>query len=576
MALFKIEKGLAANLAINRPNSVEGYCYFTSDDGKFYIDIATGTALTPAENGGKLAGATRMPINSYLSDWAARAYADKDGNGITSTYGSRLSLLDKYTLKLIASEGTELSVLTLPKDVDTASKFTSAKTVKLTGAVTGTASSQAGWTVATTLANNIVKTANINDKAVTNAKIANPSISINGRSIELGGSATLADLGLGSALRFIGVTTTAIVDGSTATSVVLKNGTAVVASVGDVVINSLNNQEYLWTGTNWELLGDEDSYEKVGTAQGLIDLIKFNPVTDKVLGADTTFTTEASSVTFGAHSKKDVIGPEATFTFTNPTISVIPAKTNIKATASGAAVTLNTSSAITAIGNPTTANFVTSYPGTTSKMVTTTIQGVSGTTSVSKISSNASITATKINSFGTAAKLEVTYTEETESLVMTWTPNAVATGTNVTATNTIYSNSTVATAAEKSTTVATGSLASTGTGSAVMTGLGTAKTAAAITAMGAVTTKSFATSINSVTQPTIALATGATAGTGVISLVSGISSASASGGAVAFDSKDLVPVIIGLGAATAEAQKITVGTNDRISALTSASTLTKT
>ena len=35
MALFKIKKGIKANL----PTSyVEGYCYFTTDDGKFYID----------------------------------------------------------------------------------------------------------------------------------------------------------------------------------------------------------------------------------------------------------------------------------------------------------------------------------------------------------------------------------------------------------------------------------------------------------------------------------------------------------------------------------------------------------
>jgi hypothetical protein len=76
MALFKIEKGLAANLKTNRPEADEGYCYFTKDDGKFYIDIATGAAVTPAENGGALAGSTRMPINSYLSDWATRALAD--------------------------------------------------------------------------------------------------------------------------------------------------------------------------------------------------------------------------------------------------------------------------------------------------------------------------------------------------------------------------------------------------------------------------------------------------------------------------------------------------------------------
>lgn len=259
MALFKIEKGLAANLATNRPNSVEGYCYFTSDDGKFYIDIATGTALTPAENGGKLAGATRMPINSYLSDWAARAYADKEGNSITSTYGNRLSLLDKYTLKLIAAEGTELSALTLPKDVDTASKFTSAQTIKLTGAVTGTASSQAGWEIPTTLSDNIVTTSKISNNAVTNEKLENSSITIGGKAVSLGGTLTLADIGLNTALRFIGATSTAITDGSTTSSIVI-NGSNITPTIGDVIINNNNSQEYVWLGSAWELLGDESSY----------------------------------------------------------------------------------------------------------------------------------------------------------------------------------------------------------------------------------------------------------------------------------------------------------------------------
>jgi hypothetical protein len=46
LALFKIEKGLANNLSKNRPNTVEGYCYVTTDDGKFYIDTATGTGVS--------------------------------------------------------------------------------------------------------------------------------------------------------------------------------------------------------------------------------------------------------------------------------------------------------------------------------------------------------------------------------------------------------------------------------------------------------------------------------------------------------------------------------------------------
>jgi hypothetical protein len=43
LALFKIEKGLAANLTKNRTNTTEGYCYFTTDDGKMYIDTNTKT-----------------------------------------------------------------------------------------------------------------------------------------------------------------------------------------------------------------------------------------------------------------------------------------------------------------------------------------------------------------------------------------------------------------------------------------------------------------------------------------------------------------------------------------------------
>lgn len=46
MALFKIEKGLATNLSKHRPNTVEGYCYVTTDDGKFYIDIGTGNGTS--------------------------------------------------------------------------------------------------------------------------------------------------------------------------------------------------------------------------------------------------------------------------------------------------------------------------------------------------------------------------------------------------------------------------------------------------------------------------------------------------------------------------------------------------
>ena len=76
MALFKIEKGLKDNLSVNRPNAVEGYCYFTTDDGKFYIDIADGTAKVGTNrkclNAGKADTlATKRNINGVYFDGSA-------------------------------------------------------------------------------------------------------------------------------------------------------------------------------------------------------------------------------------------------------------------------------------------------------------------------------------------------------------------------------------------------------------------------------------------------------------------------------------------------------------------------
>ena len=70
MALFKIEKGLAASLATARPTTNEGWCYFTTDDGKFYIDTATGSDLTK-----------RVCLNAAKADtWkTARNFTITDG-----------------------------------------------------------------------------------------------------------------------------------------------------------------------------------------------------------------------------------------------------------------------------------------------------------------------------------------------------------------------------------------------------------------------------------------------------------------------------------------------------------------
>lgn len=328
-----------------------------------------------------------------------------------------------------------------------------------------------------------------------------------------------------------------------------------------------------------------------------------NSPTDEVLGSGTTFTNAASSVTFtgGTNDKvlgeattfaltsgsvthgtltghtDEVLGSGTTFSVTQPTITVTPSTTNIKATASGTAVGANgTAAAITGFGTHTTDTFVKSVTVTQgNKLVTTTVPNVTGNTSVS---------IPNVTDAGSASTWSFTMGsgEASETLIIGGANSVAPTlGENLTATNT-----TLGTAK----TVATGAASSSGTGAALVTGVKVGDSAAAITALGTPTTSNCLTGVKVTSQPTIALATGATAGTGVISVATGISSANATGTAVTpsgdmvdaivsmptstvgtgitVGTNDKVTAITGIGTGTAAAQTITVGTNDKVNALT--------
>lgn len=71
--------------------------------------------------------------------------------------------------------------------------------------------------------------------------------------------------GLTGAMHFIGISTTAVTDGGTETPTISgRNFTTNPVEAGDVILyrnaNNVIGQEYVWTGTAWELLGDEGSY----------------------------------------------------------------------------------------------------------------------------------------------------------------------------------------------------------------------------------------------------------------------------------------------------------------------------
>ena len=291
------------------------------------------------------------------------------------------------------------------------------------------------------------------------------------------------------------------------------------------------------------------SWEKIGDTQ--LNL------TDVVTGVSLTKQTDV------------VLGEATTFTSSTPTITVTPTTTNIKATASGTAVGANgTAAAITGFGAHTTDTFVKSVSAETNKnLVTTTITGTNGTESVSKVTKSTSklvtTTVPNVTSAGTASTWDFTMgsgnnaetliisganstapTLGTAKTVATGSVSSSGTGSDVLSGLTITDKD-VAKVASSATTVATGATSTTGTGDAVVTGVTIGSSAAAITALGTPTTSNVLTGVKVTSQPTIALATGATAGTGVISVATGITSA------------------------TSTQPTITVGTNDEVTVLKS-------
>lgn len=75
---------------------------------------------------------------------------------------------------------------------------------------------------------------------------------------------TAADLGLDSALKFHGTSSTTITDGSTTQTVTLSTGSSHKAENGCVLF--YGNKEFVWNGSSWEELGNEGDYKVKQTA----------------------------------------------------------------------------------------------------------------------------------------------------------------------------------------------------------------------------------------------------------------------------------------------------------------------
>ena len=105
MALFKINKGLAENLAKNMPYAKEGFAYFTKDDGKFYIDIDGDGTTTKAE-----INVNRIPLNAAKADIATMIQATAMATDDNKVYPILAFNITDSTKNLVEAKYSQIGI----------------------------------------------------------------------------------------------------------------------------------------------------------------------------------------------------------------------------------------------------------------------------------------------------------------------------------------------------------------------------------------------------------------------------------------------------------------------------------
>ena len=267
--------------------------------------------------------------------------------------------------------------------------------------------------------------------------------------------------------KYIGKTTTALVDGST-TNPITINGVEVTATRGNITI--YGQSEFIWNGDSWDKFGDLD----------IDDLGDFAFADTGTVTVTPSGHNDASSVTF-ATSGKTANAITGIGTGTVPHQIGTQKHLSISRSTNAAVSITATEAAITDLGTPTTAKFVTSYPGASSKLDSVSVPNVTG------VGSLPSLTFTLSGTSG-------------ERLDIAWSAGALPSlGTAISC--------------------AKPTLSASGSGSTVMTGLGTASKGDAITGLGTPTTANVAKNISVSTQPVFSLSASPSTSTGAIKYV---------------------------------------------------------
>lgn len=312
------------------------------------------------------------------------------------------------------------------------------------------------------------------------------------------------------------------------------------------------------------------SWEKFGIQKLDLSDIKVvwkNRGTDPSAYTSVKVYTSDADIAFSGTSYLNAL-TSATLSYTNPSVAITPSYSNITLGAGAFSVSAGTTGqAIKSLGTLTSASAYTSVTGNVSKLSSSEIIGVSSTTQLNNISTNAAITASTLKSAGSAATSAVFSAHVSgENLYFEWTPNTALVMPQfnldgATFNNTVISSTKVTTPLPNSskTTVANGTLTS-----------GTAGIVVSI----ASSQSSFYTSIGTPTKTTLvkSLATGtapavsfSTVSSGGVKVADGITSVTPSGGSVTLASYTTVAAISTFGTATiSDAPKVNNSTSGTI------------
>ena len=145
--------------------------------------------------------------------------------------------------------------------------------------------------------------------SIANSKLANDWIKIGTVTKHLGETFELSDLGIARAMNFIGVTSTTLSDGATTSTLTAKSTGSLSKTtgfvLGDVVLSG--DAEYVWTGSAWELLGDESAYALKSAAVTNVAWDETNNKLTKTINGSTSDVVTISTIkTALALAKADV------------------------------------------------------------------------------------------------------------------------------------------------------------------------------------------------------------------------------------------------------------------------------